>query len=1154
MVHKKRIPGATVPRPVDDISTRTKRFSSQMRQASEESVLSKSLGNVASSFNRSSSEICGITYSGYLLKRSNYPHHHHQISSFPLIGDDDNLVNSVAGPLQLKQRVTSEHIGSSHEYSKVAPLALPQHLVVDESKLKEAAVDLKEKRQLKTLGKESVSPVAQASAILATFFGLKPSGTQKGYRDAKISLQTRKNEGDETNAPESSSGMRQEQPLPDLSTLSSPRARSAPISVRPPLSQPRTVSTQGRSPVPRRFSSPLRHGNIQEDIIDPNDGHIWRVKYCVLEDGILYFYHNATDGNSSEAQAERLKSSLLHTNAAAYIPDHDLSKSPMTRRRLSPNTARLLDDTGVIWEKKVPLDCVGAVRSAELEYGECSFELLAVEDNGEDDTEKEGWPSDKLVLRARNSEEMNEWLFQFHRSLYSFLQNIMDVVRSSPIDEFNHTSLGGANISCAQPLVASNELLNALSPRHHVVRSTSLSHGHGRNALHRRQKKKETESPSSTPGSSPTALRGGPLNQKAVLPPKVTPTTVERPERIEPAVLLINNDTTPDLKGSSATSPEINQPKPDRIQKYVPPHLRKRNGGAVSTGRYVPPHMRQTALGGTVKAVSSKVASMHYGSAVATRIERDHVVDHCVFDFSMEEAFPAMEGASVENRQRENSESGEAALFKLGGCADASLTIGSILDPAFKPRSASRVGQVHLDSYGSFGGGDLLPDEASNGSNLRWEIGAFSQCGVPKTNQDSYLVVSDLLKVSRSLRTNGDSEMSNAFWKGKESHNPGLFAIFDGHAGDQAARFAAERLPYYLINEFGDREGNVQNVEQVIRRAIATLDQEFCSLCTQDGRDWESGTTALIAVVAHEHIVIANLGDCRGIMCRSISGSCDNIRISAHLESGWTLVDSDGDSGGTDEQWIRPADNGLCDESLPSSCFFKEVTDIHCPSREDEHKRIKESFGWITTEKEIPIGQLQRMDFCDEDVVEILKRCFSDRYQRSQTSTSPKRFNSAPQRILHISRVCGELTVSRALGDRDFKSSANKPPASTSGESLLNDDVLWDGPSFLPYPENHRGQFKGDLVSAIPEVQTIRIGQDDVQDEFLLMACDGLWDVMDPDDAIRVTRGLLFEKKWTAKKAAARLTELGIHLGSSDNITVIVIRFFSVEQRYSTPI
>eukprot|EP00565_Helicotheca_tamesis_P000896 CAMPEP_0185737344 /NCGR_PEP_ID=MMETSP1171-20130828/30175_1 /TAXON_ID=374046 /ORGANISM="Helicotheca tamensis, Strain CCMP826" /LENGTH=185 /DNA_ID=CAMNT_0028408243 /DNA_START=1 /DNA_END=558 /DNA_ORIENTATION=+ len=181
------------------------------------------------------------------------------------------------------------------------------------------------------------------------------------------------------------------------------------------------------------------------------------------------------------------------------------------------------------------------------------------------------------------------------------------------------------------------------------------------------------------------------------------------------------------------------------------------------------------------------------------------------------------------------------------------------------------------------------------------------------------------------------------------------------------------------------------------------------------------------------------------------------------------------------------------------------------------------------------------MDFADKDVVEILRRCFSDRMNEhvSQSHSAGKKGHHAePGRIIQISRICGELAVSRALGDRDFKAAYNRLEV-TGADS----DVRWEGPLFLPYPEKHDGFFKGDLVSSTPEVQMERIGRQGAFHEFLLLACDGLWDVMDADDAVRVTRGLLFEKKWNAKEAAARLAELAIHLGSSDNITVIVISF-----------
>ena len=62
------------------------------------------------------------------------------------------------------------------------------------------------------------------------------------------------------------------------------------------------------------------------------------------------------------------------------------------------------------------------------------------------------------------------------------------------------------------------------------------------------------------------------------------------------------------------------------------------------------------------------------------------------------------------------------------------------------------------------------------------------------------------------------------------------------------------------------------------------------------------------------------------------------------------------------------------------------------------------------------------MDFLDKDVIGILKRCFSDCCENSERT---KECKAVPQRILKISRVCGELAVSRALGDPDFKAAFN---------------------------------------------------------------------------------------------------------------------------------
>lgn len=241
-------------------------------------------------------------------------------------------------------------------------------------------------------------------------------------------------------------------------------------------------------------------------------------------------------------------------------------------------------------------------------------------------------------------------------------------------------------------------------------------------------------------------------------------------------------------------------------------------------------------------------------------------------------------------------------------------------------------------------------------------------------------------------------------------------------------------------------------------------------------------------------------------------------------------------------------------------CFWREMTTVHSPSAEIERVRIEKANGWITTETEIPYAvQLHRMDLEDADVIGIMQRCF--RYSSdSERTMKEKECNSFPQRMIHISRVCGLLAVSRALGDRDFKADYNS--LSTSSQSINNgeahdldgqdassshNDVSpWDAPLFFLCPDNHSQRFRGDLVTNVPDFHRIRLGRKEgASNEFLLLACDGLWDVMDADDAVRIARDLLFAKKWTAKRAAARLAQLAINLGSSDNVTVVLLRLFS---------
>eukprot|EP00753_Platysulcus_tardus_P022787 PLAT9994.1.p1 GENE.PLAT9994.1~~PLAT9994.1.p1 ORF type:complete len:483 (-),score=201.61 PLAT9994.1:91-1446(-) len=74
------------------------------------------------------------------------------------------------------------------------------------------------------------------------------------------------------------------------------------------------------------------------------------------------------------------------------------------------------------------------------------------------------------------------------------------------------------------------------------------------------------------------------------------------------------------------------------------------------------------------------------------------------------------------------------------------------------------------------------------------------------------------------------------------------------------------------------------------------------------------------------------------------------------------------------------------------------------------------------------------------------------------------------------------------------------------------------------------------LLSATPEVTVTTITE---ADELAVIACDGLWDVMSSEQAVKLARTCR-----TPQAAAELLTQSAYHAGSTDNITVIVLFFW----------
>lgn len=109
-----------------------------------------------------------------------------------------------------------------------------------------------------------------------------------------------------------------------------------------------------------------------------------------------------------------------------------------------------------------------------------------------------------------------------------------------------------------------------------------------------------------------------------------------------------------------------------------------------------------------------------------------------------------------------------------------------------------------------------------------------------------------------------------------------------------------------------------------------------------------------------------------------------------------------------------------------------------------------------------------------------------------------------------MNRVNGELAMSRALGDYQYKRNA----------TLKKDQQM---------------------VSCYPDI-AVHVRSDD--DQLLVIACDGVWDVMSNVESINFLQDIvLTENSNTSAEALAEaLIELSFGSGSTDNISAIVVK------------
>merc|ERR1712166_792592 len=130
-----------------------------------------------------------------------------------------------------------------------------------------------------------------------------------------------------------------------------------------------------------------------------------------------------------------------------------------------------------------------------------------------------------------------------------------------------------------------------------------------------------------------------------------------------------------------------------------------------------------------------------------------------------------------------------------------------------------------------------------------------------------------------------------------------------------------------------------------------------------------------------------------------------------------------------------------------------------------------------------------------------------------------KRIQNAGSNVIG-GRVDKDLNLSRSMGDFRFKNYGTTQPF-----PKFEPDANYD-PKLQP-------------ISAEPDFQVI--ARNPAEDEFLFIACDGIWDVMSTQIAGKYVRNVIKDKTVTA--ACQKVNEECLSLSSLDNMTSMIVLF-----------
>lgn len=245
----------------------------------------------------------------------------------------------------------------------------------------------------------------------------------------------------------------------------------------------------------------------------------------------------------------------------------------------------------------------------------------------------------------------------------------------------------------------------------------------------------------------------------------------------------------------------------------------------------------------------------------------------------------------------------ESNIENLGNSPEVAEKVGEGNSDGSNSKSPALVGQVPLDRglRGTVGRSvfevDCVP---------LW--GFTSVCGKRPEMEDAVSTIPRFLKIPIQMLI-GDRivDVMNKCLSHLTTH---FFGVYDGHGGSQVANYCRDHLHSALGDELkivmgSLSDGSMDNCQEQWKKAFTScfvrVDEEVGGKYGSEPVAPETvGTTAVVALICSSHIIIANCGDSRAVLCRGKEAIALSVDHKPNREDEYERIEA---AGGKVIQW-----------------------------------------------------------------------------------------------------------------------------------------------------------------------------------------------------------------------------------------------------------